>query len=77
MSFISQPPQISYEFLFVNVYLFIRDKSEVAVIGDKMREIRLRWLPHVCRWFADATVRSIDYSEVTGSSSRRGRLGKT
>lgn len=49
----------------------IQCKLEVAPMEDKIRETRLRWFGHVQKKPVDATVRKIDWFEVTGTSRDR------
>jgi len=49
----------------------IRDLVKVALIGDKMRETRLRWFGHVKRRSVDAPVTRCERINIP--EGRRGR----
>ena len=55
----------------------IRDLVKVAPIGDKMREIRLKWFGHVKKSSVDAPVRSCERINIPEGKRDRGRLKKS
>ncbi|XP_070001946.1 uncharacterized protein [Nicotiana sylvestris] len=54
----------------------IREKVQVALIDDKMREARLIWFGHVQRRSPDAPVRRSEQLVVEGTRRGRGRPKK-
>jgi len=54
----------------------IRDLVKVAPIGDKLREIRLRWFGHVKRRSVDAPVRRCERISIPKGRRGRGRPKK-
>ncbi|KAL4189726.1 hypothetical protein AMTRI_Chr08g166810 [Amborella trichopoda] len=55
----------------------IRENLGVAPIGNKMREIRLRWAGHAWRRPSTTPVRSCELVQVEGLKRARGRLKRT
>lgn len=54
----------------------IRERVGMALVDDKMREVRLRWFRHVQSRSLDAPVRRYGRLALTGTRRGRGRLKK-
>ena len=51
----------------------IREKAGVALVEDKLREVRLRWFGHVMRMGTDAPVCRCERLALEGFKQGRGR----